>query len=152
MNYNPDIHHRRSIRLKGYDYSRNGLYFITICCADRICRFGFVGAGRGQAPPLRNQNATMVLNELGQIAYDEWTKLPQRFPNMEMDVFQIMPNHLHAIIVLNSAVESRVVGAGLAPALGIIPAPDINDWAGASPAPTTPVHPAPTIGNIIGGL
>ena len=40
MNYNPNIHHRRSIRLKGYDYAREGAYFITICCRDRKCRFG----------------------------------------------------------------------------------------------------------------
>jgi hypothetical protein len=40
MKYNPAIHHRRSIRLKGYDYSQAGLYFVTICCQDMICRFG----------------------------------------------------------------------------------------------------------------
>ncbi len=48
----------------------------------------------------------MVLNEYGQIAYNEWMKLGERFSNFELDVFQIMPNHMHGIIVLNDAVEA----------------------------------------------
>jgi REP element-mobilizing transposase RayT len=60
-------------------------------------------AGASPAPT----NAIMVLNEFGQIAHDEWKKLPQRFSNMEMDVFQIMPNHMHAIIALNNRVFSN---------------------------------------------
>ena len=86
--YNPKIHNRRSIRLKGYDYSKAGLYFITICCQDRICRFGEV------------KNGEMILNEFGIIAYNEWIKLAERFANFELDVFQIMPNHIHGIISL----------------------------------------------------
>ena len=65
--YNPQIHHRRSIRLKGYDYSQEGLYFITICCKDRKYRFGKI------------ENDKMILNEYGTIAYDEWIKLTERF-------------------------------------------------------------------------
>jgi REP element-mobilizing transposase RayT len=95
--YNPKIHNRRSIRLKGYDYSKAGLYFITICCQDRICRFGEV------------KNGEMILNEFGLIAYNEWIKLADRFMNFELDVFQIMPNHIHGIISL------LPVGSGLAP-------------------------------------
>jgi REP element-mobilizing transposase RayT len=94
--YNPHTHHRRSIRLKGYDYSQAGLYFITICCQDRIYRFGDV------------KNGEMVLNEFGEIAHNEWIKLTDRFDNFELDVFQIMPNHMHGIILLND------VGATLA--------------------------------------
>ena len=63
--YNPNIHHRRSIRLKGYDYTQAGLFFITICCQNRICRFGDVVDGE------------MKLNEYGQIANDEWVKTPK---------------------------------------------------------------------------
>ena len=122
--YNPQIHHRRSIRLRGYDYSQAGLYFITICCQDRKCRFGkIVGAGlapthekpesqgRPQVqgrPPGSPQR--MELNQFGIVAYNEWIKLSERFPNFQLDVFQIMPNHMHGIILLNN------VGAGLAPA------------------------------------
>lgn len=89
MAYNPKIHHRRSIRLKGYDYSQAGLYFVTICCEKMMCRFGEVKSGE------------MVLNEYGEIAYTQWLKLAERFGNFELDVFQIMPNHMHGIIVLN---------------------------------------------------
>ena len=99
--FNPAIHHRRSIRLKGYDYSQNGLYFITICCQNRVCRFGYI------------ENKEMILNEYGKIAYNEWIKLAERFPNFELDVFQIMPNHMHGIIVLNN--KNTSVGSGLAP-------------------------------------
>ncbi len=110
--YNPNIHHRRSIRLKGYDYSRAGLYFITICCQDRVSRFGQV------------VNGEMVLNEFGQIAYNEWVKLSERFPNLVLDVFQIMPNHMHGIIALVRATlavaqntpTNIIVGAGFTPA------------------------------------
>lgn len=86
--YNPNKHHRRSIRLQGYDYSQAGLYFITICCEDRICRFGHV------------KNGTMVLNEYGQIAYDEWMKTPEIRPNVKLHEFVVMPNHIHGIIQL----------------------------------------------------
>jgi len=55
--FNPQIHHRRSIRLKGYDYSQAGMYFITICCQDRICRFGdIVGASLADAQNVDNLN------------------------------------------------------------------------------------------------
>lgn len=104
--YNPAIHHRRSIRLKGYDYGQAGLYFITICCEGMRHRFGkiSVGAPLAGAPLLAGtQNgAQMILNEYGQIAYNEWTKLAERFSNFELDVFQIMPNHFHGIILLTS--------------------------------------------------
>ena len=88
MKYNPKKHHRRSIRLKGYDYSQAGAYFITICCKDMKCLFGKI------------ENGEMIMNEFGQIAFDEWIKLSERFANFELDVFQIMPNHMHGILVL----------------------------------------------------
>ena len=94
--YNPKIHHRRSIRLSGYDYSQEGAYFITICCQDKVCRFGTV------------ENDKMMLNECGLIAANEWIALPNRFINIEVDVFQIMPNHIHGIIIVKD------VGATLA--------------------------------------
>ena len=104
--YNPAIHHRRSIRLKGYDYGQAGLYFITICCEGMRHRFGkfSVGAPLAGAPLLAGpqNDAQMILNEYGQIAYNEWLKLAERFSNFELDVFQIMPNHFHGIILLTS--------------------------------------------------
>ena len=89
MKYNPKIHHRRSIRLKGYDYSQAGAYFITICCKDMKCFFGKI------------ENSEMIMSEFGQIAFDEWIKLSARFANFELDVFQMMPNHMHGILVLS---------------------------------------------------
>jgi hypothetical protein len=86
MKFNPQIHHRRSKRLKGYDYSQAGAYFITICCADRKCSFGKI------------EKDEMILNEFGTIACNEWNRLPERFSNFELDIFQIMPNHMHGIM------------------------------------------------------
>jgi putative transposase len=149
MPYNPNIHHRRSIRLKGYDYSKEGLYFITICCENRICRFGKIIVGAGLAPALK-----MVLNEYGQIAYNEWLKLPERFANFELDVFQIMPNHIHGIIVLND-IDGSTVGATLAVAQNI----DQNDAHNNAVAQNDDFNitdkragasPAPTVGDIVG--
>jgi len=88
MPYNPNIHHRRSIRLKGYDYSQAGLYFITICCQDRACLFGKITDGK------------MILNEMGIIAQREWLKTTEIRPNVELGEFVIMPNHMHGIIRL----------------------------------------------------
>lgn len=93
--FNPQIHHRKSIRLKGYDYAQAGLYFITICCQNRIHRFGEVVDGK------------MVCNAFGRIAYDEWLKTPEIRPNVELDEFIIMPNHMHGIIrLLDSELHS----------------------------------------------
>ena len=91
--YNPHAHHRKSIRLKGYDYSQAGLYFITICCQDRICRFGNVFNGQ------------MILNAYGIIAFNEWLKTAELRPNVELGEFIIMPNHMHAIIRLSGRGE-----------------------------------------------
>ena len=98
MAYNPNIHHRRSVRLQGYDYSQAGLYFITICCDRRLCRFGNI------------ENGEMKLNEFGKIAFDAWTKTPQLRPNVALGEFVIMPNHIHGIIYLLHSPD--VVGKG----------------------------------------
>ena len=121
--YVPKKHSRRSIRLKGYDYSQAGAYFITICCANGECRFGFV------------ENDKMVLNDFGEIAHQEWVRLTERFDHFQLDVFQIMPNHMHAIVVLDD-----LVGATLAVA------PD--DAVGFDKR--AQASRAPTVGDIIG--
>lgn len=89
--YNPKIHHRRSIRLKGYDYSWAGLYFITICCQGRVCRFGDV------------VKREMVLNDAGTMVENQWLKLPDRFPNIQLHEYVVMPNHFHAILEIVGA-------------------------------------------------
>lgn len=90
-NYNPDKHHRRSIRLEGYDYSQEGLYFITICCQDRASLFGMV------------QNNEMVLNEAGKIASQCWEAIPEHFLNVILHEYVIMPNHVHGILEIINA-------------------------------------------------
>jgi REP element-mobilizing transposase RayT len=86
--YNPTIHHRRSIRLKGYDYSQAGMYFVTICCQNHMSRFGQI------------ENGKMMLNDAGKIAYNEWYKTCDIRSNVQLDAFVVMPNHIHGIIVI----------------------------------------------------
>jgi REP element-mobilizing transposase RayT len=86
MAYNSEIHHRRSIRLKNYDYSQAGLYFVTICVQDRICLFGNIEDGE------------MRLNEYGKIIFDEWQNTPNVRQNIKLHEFVVMPNHIHGII------------------------------------------------------
>src|SRR6266704_742500 len=88
MTYNPQIHHRRSIRLQSCDYSHPGAYFITICTQDRKWVFGEIKDGE------------MYLNDAGQIVQTIWHTLPERFPDVELDQYVIMPNYLHGIIKL----------------------------------------------------
>ncbi len=153
MEDNPKIHHRKSIRLKGYDYSQAGAYFITICCQDRECRFGKIVVGAPLADAQHGDAPTMELNEFGQIAYNEWAKLQERFTNFELDVFQIMPNHVHGIIVLNKSIAN--VGAGFTPAqndgdtdnrVRINRNPAQNDGADNR----VRVNRTPTVGDIVG--
>jgi putative transposase len=86
--YNPDIHHRRSVRLRGFDYSRPGAYFVTICVHDRKCLFGEVCNGK------------MNLNKAGRIVEDCLLDIPKHFPHARLDAFVIMPNHIHGIITI----------------------------------------------------
>ncbi len=88
--YNPDIHHRRSIRSKEYDYSRAGLYFVTICTQHRECLFG------------RIDNGEMILNDAGKFAEKCWTEIPDHFPNIQLHEHIIMPDHIHGIIEIVS--------------------------------------------------
>ncbi len=99
MPYNSNIHHRRSIRLKGYDYTQQGAYFVTICTHQRNCLFGEIVDGE------------IKLNTNGEIARGSWLSIPRHFKNVELDEFVIMPNHLHGIIIIES---SEVAGEALA--------------------------------------
>ncbi|MDR2145385.1 MAG: transposase [Tannerella sp.] len=97
MKYNPNIHHRRSIRLKGYDYSLAGLYFITICVnagEDKHVRpnlFGKISDGK------------MILNDAGRMVEKWCTEISHKFSDIIIDAYVIMPNHYHAIIINNGA-------------------------------------------------
>ncbi|MBI2918370.1 MAG: transposase [Chloroflexi bacterium] len=91
MKYDPGRHHRRSVRLPGYDYSEAGAYFVTIVVQDRACAFGDV------------VNGEMQPNNTGEIVRAEWLSLPARFASIRLDAFIVMPNHLHGIIVLQDS-------------------------------------------------
>jgi len=107
--YDPDRHHRRSIRLKEYDYTQAGAYFVTICAYQWECLFGDVRDGE------------MVLSEYGRIVQETWDDLPNHYPHVELDAWVVMPNHVHGIIVLAPDVD--VVGAGPVVGAGLRPAP-----------------------------
>ncbi|MEA3238386.1 MAG: transposase [Candidatus Bipolaricaulota bacterium] len=124
-------HHRRSIRLQGYDYSRSGAYYVTLCTQDRACLFGEV------------VDSDMHLNDAGRLVSDAWRALPDRFPTIDLDAFVIMPNHIHGVVVI--AVDNNLVGAGLVPAFDVAPA---QNAAPARDRATTRV--APTLGDVIG--
>lgn len=93
--YNPAIHHRKSIRLKDYDYAKEGLYFITICCHENACLLG----------EIREENndllSEMILNEAGKVAEMCWVNIPTHFPNIILHEYVIMPNHIHGIIEIS---------------------------------------------------
>ncbi|MDF5723751.1 MAG: hypothetical protein PUP91_25460 [Rhizonema sp. PD37] len=122
MKYNPNIHHRRSIRLKGYDYSQPGAYFITICTHQRECLFGEI------------LNGQMQLNNFGRIIQLHWGNLQKHHLHIKLDEFVVMPNHLHGIIILFNEIQ-MFVGAGLNATF-------------TSQTEKTIIKPAPTAANI----
>ncbi len=96
---------RKRMRLLGYDYSQDGQYFVTIDCNNMEWRFGNI------------YQCKMILNDFGEIAFNEWIKLPVRYENVQLHEFQFMPNHMHAIIeLINPYNNENLVGAGLASA------------------------------------
>ena len=143
MTYDPEKHHRRSIRLKGYDYTQPGAYFITICTQGRACLFGEIIDGE------------MHLNEAGQIVVQTWQDLPNHISNVQLDAFVVMPNHVHGIIIITD--HAGGIGAGFKPArttmgsgsaAGSVGAGSVGAGsvgAGSEPAPTT-IGPGPTAG------
>ncbi len=90
MKYDPDTHHRRSIRLDGYDYSQAGVYFITICSFRRACILGEIEAGQ------------IKLGEIGTSIQRVWETLPNHYAHLSLDAFVIMPNHIHGLLVLDA--------------------------------------------------
>ena len=90
MVYDPDTDHRRSIRLKQYDYSQAGAYFVTICTQNRQCLLGGI------------TNGTMVNNPPGDMIATIWHEIPIYYPGIGIDAFQIMPNHIHGIIIVGA--------------------------------------------------
>ncbi|MDH4027699.1 MAG: transposase [Nitrospirota bacterium] len=89
MKYNREKHHRRSLRLKGYDYANPGAYYVTICSWQRMHLFGEIIEGE------------MLTSERGEIVHGCWTDITKHFNDIELDEFILMPNHIHGIIIIN---------------------------------------------------
>lgn len=87
--FNPKIHHRKSIRLKGYDYTYAGWYYVTICTKDRKNLFGEIIKGE------------MILNDFGKIVNEEWLKTKEIRKNIDLDSYVVMPNHFHGTLIIN---------------------------------------------------
>ena len=117
MKFDPQAHHRRSIRVPGYDYSQPGAYFVTICTRQREDLFGEI------------TDDEMRLNDYGKIVKTTWQDLINHIDGIELGEFVVMPNHTHAII----HIIGENVGAGSKPAQNH--ATD-NERAGLGPAPT----------------
>jgi len=127
---------RKTIRLKGYDYSQPGFYYVTVCTQDRKCLLGKI------------IDRKMVLNEMGEIVKKWWLEIPKRFNGVKLDEYQLMPNHIHGIIIIwrdnrvngrdnraptlgkiiayfkyqsTKQINQYLVGAGLIPPSGFIP-------------------------------
>ena len=81
---------RKSPRLEGYDYTQDGAYFLTSCTQNRVHQFGHV------------MDQTMYRNEAGYIVETWWHRLPAKFADLELDLFVVMPNHIHGIVILNA--------------------------------------------------
>ena len=92
MQFDPDRHHRRSIRLPWYDYASGGAYFVTIVTYGRACIFGQVVDGK------------MRRNAIGDVVHDTWHEIPDHSPHIVMDAFVVMPNHVHGVLVLTDRV------------------------------------------------
>jgi len=126
MKYDPTKHHRRSIRLKGYDYHSAGAYFVTICTKNRECVLD---------DPIVNEIIIAV-----------WQALPQWFPTIELDEFVVMPNHVHFVVwILDGSVGMPLAGVlddekeGGKPRPYIIPKPQ-------------KINAKPALGDIVGAF
>jgi putative transposase len=125
---------RRSLRLKGYDYAQAGAYFVTICTQGRACLFGDA------------VDDTICFSAAGQLAAALWNQMPSRFPEVDLDAFVVMPNHIHGIILLSDG--ATIVGAPHSPSktgVNALMAGDHSREGGATRA-------APTIGNVVGAF
>ena len=163
MTFDPGKHHRRSIRLEDYDYSWAGAYFVTICVQNRACLFGEIC------------NDEVIPNPAGRLVQSEWDALPKRFSLLDLDAFVLMPNHVHAIVVITEeswtspaadqfgcarGVRNPNVGATLVVAQSADTGAPVDDKAGSRPedrAGTRPqgragTRPAPTLGDVVGAF
>ena len=125
---------RKSPRLQGYDYSQSGAYFVTICTAGRAHLFGEIVDGE------------MVLNDYGRTAETCWAEIPDHHPTADIDLYVIMPNHVHGIIVIDDDIVSSTGGRDVSRPYENA---DVGTPYMASVSPKTD-QKHPTLGTIIG--
>ncbi len=128
MTYDPQKHHRQSIRLRQYDYSWPGVYFVTICVREKECVLGEI------------VNGEMRLSEWGSIVHEFWDMLPAHFPDVTMDCCVTMPNHHHALINIHHDRRGAVAAPNIA-------APHAGNSDGETGEATSPLRP--TLGQIV---
>lgn len=137
--YNPQIHHRRSIRLKGYDYTQLGAYFVTICTHGHGCLFGDVVEGK------------MLLNPFGQVAAAYWERIPRHFPCVELGTWVVMPNHIHGIIIITGD-----AGGGEASPITSVDLEDVTGFASnlsmSDGRDASPLRPAGALSDSLGAV
>ncbi|MHB1317720.1 MAG: transposase [Anaerolineae bacterium] len=85
------VHHRRSIRLKGYDYASFGAYFVTLCIQDRANLLGTM------------EGPHVELSPAGEMVREAWEAMPEHYASVGVDTYVVMPNHLHGIVLLRGA-------------------------------------------------
>src|SRR2546422_404367 len=107
--YDPHRYARHSFRVQGYDYTQQGMYFVTICTFQRECLLGVV------------ENEKMVANQMGRIVEDEWLNTPILRSNVLLDTFVVMPNHFHGIIEITPADRGKARRAPTVERLGNLP-------------------------------
>jgi putative transposase len=141
--YDPSKHRRRSIRLKGYDYTQPGAYFVTLVTRERACLFGHV------------VDCEVRLSQFGHVVRDEWLATPDIREEITLDEFVIMPNHLHGIVHIDAAAVEDAVGPHGGAALPnrnlqTTPDPDLSDPLGNDgPALRRPPR---SLGSLIAGF
>lgn len=123
--YNPNVHHRRSIRLRQYDYRSLGAYFVTVCTHQHMPLFGEIS------------NKEMRLTGFDTLVVEEWERTAEMRPHVTLDAFVVMPNHFHAVVLFEDA--SLSVEGG--------------DRERSRTGGSTPLQQAPSpLGSVIGGF
>lgn len=110
------LHSRRSIRLPGYDYSRHGLYFITICLQGKACLLGSC------------DNEQVMLNDAGKMIEYQWAALPERYLGLELHDFIVMPNHFHGIIQFVDHHDTTAAKISVGDVVGAFKSLTTNDY------------------------
>ena len=163
MNYDPYYHHRQSIRLKEYDYSSAGLYFITMCSLNREPIFTNLNVGAGLAPAQGDVSdhtfnnisspdpADNKLTRIGEILDKQWNEIPSYFMNVTLDEYVVMPDHFHGILVIGN---NQCIGSDLDEEVTTISGNTNSIGMGLSSgrAPARGAPTAVTLGSIIGAF